>query len=136
MEEYYVLLSDEQQEKAETLLDDVKQGRVTSPQDIVSWKTPSEDMEIGEPYKKEKIDSSMIVGPYTQSNHDRFEKDRIIRILEKFLNMNWRFETSLPPCLVETNNGKYYVFKDGIHRSIVHKYLNLSMFSELYENNK
>jgi hypothetical protein len=132
--DYYVLLSHEQNKSARELLDDVKNGSVTSPQDIVSWETPNNDINIGEAYTKEKVDSSQIIGPYSQSNHDRFEPDRLESILEKLVNEEWVFESDFPPCLIETDDG-YYVFKDGIHRSIVHKYLDLGMFSELYKNN-
>lgn len=130
---YYVVLSEEQQDKAESLLIDVKSGSVSSPQDIVSWKAPEKDITIGDSFETETVDSTEVVGPYSPSNRTRFEPDRVEMIIEKILNEDWSFEPdSFPPCLVEVDN-QYYVFRDGIHRSIIHKYLGLSMFSEVHE---
>lgn len=127
-------LTEEQRQRAEEALEQIKRGEVTHPKDLLDeWKACPEWQEIdrmyeGDVYKEsvtvEKwIPISNIVGTVS-GNIDRFKKSRIESAFQRLLDGRFEPDHSRKPHYIEVG-GDLYVGADGNHRSIACKVVGL-----------
>lgn len=130
-------LSDEQEKRAKDILERVKEGEVTHPNDVLdkwegcpSW-SELDAMSGGMVFNEETdlseekwVPLTNVVGTDAELT-DRFEEERIEGVLEMLLAGEFKPKyTSKPPKYIEVN-GDYYVGSDGNHRTIVAKAVGL-----------
>lgn len=129
-------LSEEQRKKAEQLRAKITDGKVEIPEDFIEWNTLTAGGYKHGAKRKTVIDATKIEGPFSESHAERLEGPRAVKILTKLLDGDWELKgTKFPPVVVEID-GEYYVATDGLHRSMVHKYLGLDLYVELHENSE
>lgn len=132
-------LNEKQKRKARELATEVSNKQVTHPTDFLDeWKpTPTQGLCWGEDIKMVKnhetfIDPSRIKGT-EPVNGNRFESDRILRVLAWLIRGEYKMKPDFPPHL-NLIDGNYYVSSEGNHRSMSHKYLGIDkMFAEVTE---
>lgn len=132
-------LDEKQKQKAEELANGIIEGQINHPKDFLEeWKgTPDEGLCWGQDLvsktnKETMVDPSKIKGT-ERVNIDRFEKNRILRVLKWLHKGEYKEKPPHPPDL-NLIDGDYYVSSEGNHRSMSHKYLGIDkMYAEVTE---
>jgi len=140
-----VELDESQRSKAVDLLQQLEQGLIEKPEDVVGdWKYLSDHLDYSQlkiveehdlgcelDRQRERIRVSKIAG--TTHSGVKVMEQRLEKILELLLAGDFRVETESPPKL-EKFEGEYYVSVDGHHRVLAFKALELEeLFVEYIE---
>lgn len=132
-----VKLNQRQERMARDLSTKISNKQVKHPKDFLDvWKpTPTQGLCWGKDIKSIKnhetyIDPSKIKGT-EPVNKDRFESNRILRVLAWLIKGEYKVKPDHPPDL-NLIDGNYYVSSEGNHRSMSHKFLGIDkMYAEV-----
>lgn len=127
-------LSREQVERAVEMAERLSEGEIETPQDFVQeWRSaPSVTGATYENLGERYVPVENIKGTVPQ-NVERFNPGRAAKILTKLGDGEFEVEHERPPNLMKVGD-EYFVDRDGIHRSLLFKYLGVDeMYAEVVE---
>lgn len=123
----YTTLSPPKKKQARQLIKDIESSQISVPQDIVQWECHSTGGFSATRKEKQMVKPTNIKGVYDCTLRERLVPGRLKKILTKLIEREWKETSRYPPDVVKVSPGEYYIFRDGIHRAIAHKFLNIEI---------